>query len=153
MTKWSDDSPTALVLQAESPARRRSLCDCTVVSISPPGGRIALITIVGDLDIVSTPMVTYAVDSALALSPSHLVVDVGHLGFCGAEGLSCLVRVDRAAVGCGIHSVFSGMSPQLAARWSRLGAGTPLPARRPSAADAVTAAMGALRRQPAGSLT
>ncbi|MFJ9442410.1 STAS domain-containing protein [Kitasatospora sp. NPDC101235] len=56
-----------------------------------------LVSLVGELDMATGPLVTDAVSRALAAGPSRLDLDVSALTFCDASGLRALLQARRAS--------------------------------------------------------
>ncbi len=55
-----------------------------------------VVSVSGDVDLVSSPELRRVLDDALEVSP-HVVVDVGDMSFIDSSGLSTLVDVQRRA--------------------------------------------------------
>ncbi|MGW7533912.1 STAS domain-containing protein [Amycolatopsis sp. NPDC054798] len=69
----------------------------------------AVLTVRGEVDMVTAPLLTAAVDEALAAAPPVLVVDLAAVEFLASAGLTALVTMtqDRAA-GAVLRIVASG---------------------------------------------
>jgi anti-sigma B factor antagonist len=60
--------------------------------------RVAVVSVTGSVDMLSAPRFADAIDSAVAQSPSGLIVDLSKLQFLGSAGISVLVKThDRIA--------------------------------------------------------
>lgn len=55
----------------------------------------ATVTLKGDLDLATAPMVDDHVDTLVGRGQIHIVVDLGEVGFCDSMGLNALVRAKR----------------------------------------------------------
>jgi anti-anti-sigma factor len=77
-----------------------------------PTGRIALLRLAGDLDMLTLPLVCAALVTAVDTRPADLVVDLSEVRFCGVRGFALLAAAARmtadsaigyAVVGVGAH--------------------------------------------------
>ncbi|WP_067686172.1 STAS domain-containing protein [Nocardia jejuensis] len=69
-------------------------------------GGAAVLTVAGEIDMVSAPRLRDAVDGALLGAPTRLVMDLTEVGFLGSAGLSVLLTASEAAPG-GLRVVLS----------------------------------------------
>lgn len=54
-------------------------------------GQLVVLSVSGNVDMLSAPWLTEAIDAALAKSPSGLVVDLSRVDFLGSAGISVLM--------------------------------------------------------------
>jgi anti-anti-sigma regulatory factor len=84
------------------------------LAIEPgPGGSIALLSLAGEIDMLTLPLVCAALVMALETRAADLVVDLGAVRFCGVRGFAMLAAVGRATAAEGIGSAVSGVGPHL----------------------------------------
>ncbi|WP_409180955.1 STAS domain-containing protein [Amycolatopsis sp. VS8301801F10] len=55
----------------------------------------AVLTVYGEVDMITAPLLTAAVDEALAGAPPVLVLDLGAVGFLASAGLTALVAMTQ----------------------------------------------------------
>ncbi len=72
----------------------------------------AVVSVTGDVDLVSSAHLRTVLEDALGLS-SQLIVDVGEMTFIDSSGLSALVHVHRQAADRGVSMVVRRPSPML----------------------------------------
>ncbi|KAA8964266.1 STAS domain-containing protein [Mycobacterium sp.] len=53
--------------------------------------RLAVVSVRGDVDMLSAPRLTEAIDSALAKEPHGLIIDLSRVEFLGSAGISVLM--------------------------------------------------------------
>ncbi len=111
-----------------------------LANIALSAGPVAVTRVAGELDLLTGPALAAHLAAALDRVPSHLVIDVAGVQFCGARGLALLADTARAATTAGIGYALAGTSPQLdrviGLTWDE--APVPWP-RYPSTAAAVAA--------------
>lgn len=61
----------------------------------PPGAGLAIVTLVGDLDVTSAAQLRDHLGALLSDGADHLVLDFTHIGFVDSSGLSVLAGVHR----------------------------------------------------------
>ena len=60
-------------------------------------GSAAVITVTGELDVDTGPLLQDRLNEVLATRPAQLVVDLGGVSFLGSGGLAVLIRASRVA--------------------------------------------------------
>jgi anti-anti-sigma factor len=66
-------------------------------------GRVATVTVLGELDISTVDILSHALDKLARQSPERLVVDMAGVGFMDSSGLHAFVRVRKVLpAGCPI---------------------------------------------------
>jgi anti-anti-sigma factor len=116
-------------------------CRCSISILSSPSGDVVLLDVRGDLDAVTLPGVTAALDAALGLPAVHLVVSLAGLRFCSMRGLELFVEGRATAARCGIGFSVSGPSEQMRRLWSILWAVDQRPTQFPDVISAVDDAL------------
>jgi anti-anti-sigma factor len=56
--------------------------------------QVAVVSVSGSIDMLSAPRLAEAIDSAVAQSPSGLIVDLSKVDFLGSAGISILVKTN-----------------------------------------------------------
>jgi anti-sigma B factor antagonist len=103
-----------------------------------PAGRIAVLHMAGDIDMLTLPFVGAALITALDTRPADLVIDLSEVRFCGVRGFALLAAMARTTATCGIGYAVAGMGPHLDRAATQTWSDQRLP-RHPSTAAAVTA--------------
>jgi anti-sigma B factor antagonist len=78
-----------------------------------PAGRIALLSMAGDIDTLTLPLVCAALVRALETRPADLVIDLAAVRFCGVRGFAMLAATARATRTQAIGYAVSGAGPHL----------------------------------------
>jgi anti-sigma B factor antagonist/stage II sporulation protein AA (anti-sigma F factor antagonist) len=65
------------------------------VSVEHRGTDTAVITVAGELDVLSAPILHNAITTAFDNGYSRLVIDAAGLGFCDSQGLWVLIQAAR----------------------------------------------------------
>lgn len=60
--------------------------------------RIVVLTAVGDLDMLTAPVLTDAIQAAMRTGPSALIVDLSTLDFLASAGMSVLITAQRTTL-------------------------------------------------------
>jgi anti-sigma B factor antagonist len=71
------------------------------------------LSVTGDLDMATADSFTVAAVSALRLPIRVLVLDLGGVAFCGAAGVSALVKICRVAMKAGARLVLTNVQPHV----------------------------------------
>lgn len=117
-----------------------SWCRCSTTTVPAPGGQVAVVRVVGEVDLCTVDVLRTALDSVVAQRPAWVIVDLGGLGFCSARGLTVLSQAGDVALGCGVGYVVAGVSAWLDRVWAMGWTAAQRPIGFPTAADAVLAA-------------
>lgn len=119
---------------SRSPARDRR-DDTPVVALRR---HVPVVSLTGDLDLLSVDTVTSAIGSACALAEQTLVVDLSGVAFVDVVGAHALERAHARCFSQGVSVLFAGASPSVA-RMLHLVRGPhgPVLPLFPSVADAV----------------
>lgn len=108
--------PDPIGLHAAAPIAPRAYLDCVADTVSlDPGGHatILLLQITGEIDLLSEAALVAALHHSLQARPSHLVVDLAAITFCGVRGYAALAATADAAGQHGIGYALSGLPPHL----------------------------------------
>jgi anti-anti-sigma factor len=62
------------------------------LSVGNPATGVCVITVEGELDLLTTPLLDACLRQQLATEPSHLIIDLQPLRFLGSTGLNCLIE-------------------------------------------------------------
>jgi len=103
-----------------------------------PAGRIAVLYLAGDIDTLTLPPVCAALVTALESWPTHLVVDLSEVRFCGVRGFILLAAVARTTAINGIGYAITGVGPHLDRAAAQIWSDQRV-VRRPTIAAAMTA--------------
>jgi anti-sigma B factor antagonist len=76
----------------------------TVTTAEPQPGT-KRVTVTGEIDMTTRPLLDAEVDEAVASVPSRLVIDLLGVGFCGVTGVTALGRVRALCNDAGIDLV------------------------------------------------
>ncbi|HEY0641681.1 MAG TPA: STAS domain-containing protein [Pseudonocardiaceae bacterium] len=94
-TLSSDGSPT--------PTARDSVAEQVVDLKVDRRGDVVVVQVGGEVDMLTTPMLTTLVNEQLGGELSTLVLDLRGVGFLGSSGLASLVQAREAAAGRGVR--------------------------------------------------
>ena len=64
------------------------------LTVDTDGDGAAVMHLVGELDVASSPVVRRAVDDLMAAGTRHLVVDLARVDFVDSTGLALLIAID-----------------------------------------------------------
>jgi anti-anti-sigma regulatory factor len=78
-----------------------------------PSGGIALLSLAGDIDALTLPLLCTALVTALERRPAHLVVDLPKIRYCGVRGFVLLAATARVSAANGIGYAVSGVGSHL----------------------------------------
>jgi anti-sigma B factor antagonist len=103
-----------------------------------PAGRVAVLRVAGDIDMLTLPLMCAALVTALETRPAELVVDVSKVRFCGVRGFALLAATARTTATNEIGYAVTGVGPHLDRAAAQIWTDQP-PARYPSIKAAFTA--------------
>ncbi|WUL62711.1 STAS domain-containing protein [Streptomyces sp. NBC_00344] len=84
---------------------------------------VARVTLIGELDLDTAPLVRETVASCLAKQPTSLCLDLADVSFCDCAGLGALLRARTAILLSDVSLVVEGIGPPLARLLALIGAG------------------------------
>jgi anti-sigma B factor antagonist len=100
-------------------------------------GHAVRLSVSGELDLATVDSLSHAAIGALRLPVRILVLDIHGVTFCGAAGISTLIKIRQAAAETGTRLVLTGIQPPVASVFDLVGFSAMLP---PPAGDAGSAA-------------
>ena len=71
--------------------------DVITLSTSTSGDGVVTVTVVGEVDTFTAPVLRASLDTQLEQSPRELVIDLSGVQFLGSAGLAVLVETQKAA--------------------------------------------------------
>jgi len=93
-----------------TPRQNVELSDATPADVDHRGHAFTL-SVVGELDIATVDALTNVAVNALLLPVRALVLDFDGVTFCGAAGITALVKIHRVAAKAGTPFVLTGVRP------------------------------------------
>jgi hypothetical protein len=87
--------------------------------VQHPAVGVCVVVVVGELDLLTAPLLDACVREQLAAAPTNLILDLQAVRFLGASGLSCLLRAREGVLqttGCDYTSLAWSPGPWRA-RW------------------------------------
>jgi anti-sigma B factor antagonist len=119
-------------------------------------GHAVRLSVSGELDIATVDSLSHAAIGALRLPVRILVLDMHGVTFCGATGISTLIKIRQAAAETGTCLVLTGVQPSVARVFELVGFSAmvaPLAGDTASAAETEEgAALAGLSVAPAGAV-
>jgi anti-anti-sigma factor len=67
------------------------------LTVRPAAAGLCVVTVDGELDMLTTPLLRACVGEQLAADPEHLILDLEPVRFLGSSGLSCLIQARELA--------------------------------------------------------
>ena len=117
------------------------------VTVTDEGGQVQFIHMRGELDLVTADGLTERGYAAIGRGPRVLLIDLAHVSFCDARGLSALVRIANQAGRAGCRFGLLTAQPQVARLLRLTGLNQRLPAFA-TADDALAQLMPTRQRMP-----
>jgi anti-anti-sigma factor len=68
------------------------------LTVEHPAHDVCVVTVNGELDMVTTPLLEACLRNQLRTSPRHLVVDLQQVQFLSSSGLNCLLSIRDSAL-------------------------------------------------------
>ena len=87
---WSGTPDTATSAAGDVPADAAS--QLLGLTVTHPADGICVVTVAGELDMYTTPLLETCLQDQLRTRPDHLVIDMKPLSFLASHGLNCLVQ-------------------------------------------------------------
>jgi anti-sigma B factor antagonist len=66
------------------------------LTVERPTSGVCVVTVGGELDMLTAPMLEACLEEQLSTAPRHLVVDLQRVSFLDSKGLNCLLRAREA---------------------------------------------------------
>jgi anti-anti-sigma factor len=109
----------AAVFELATESRRReaarrsppSPCDLIELTVSRPTGNVTVLSVAGEIDMLSAPVLEDAAFVELAGAPAVLVLDLHRVTFFGASGIAALRNVLEEACELGVALRLARPSP------------------------------------------
>jgi len=77
---------------------------------------VCVVTVDGELDMVTAPLLEACLREQLATGPTHLVLDLQPVRFMASNGLNCLLRIHELAQTTGVQLHLAGLVTRAVAR-------------------------------------
>jgi anti-anti-sigma factor len=68
------------------------------LTVEHPAHDVCVVTVNGELDMVTTPLLEACLRNQLGTTPRHLVVDLQQVQFLSSSGLNCLLSIRDSAL-------------------------------------------------------
>ena len=91
-------------------------CTCSTTSLPSSSGEVLVLRVAGEIDCATIGFF----GTVLSQRPTHLIVDLAEVSFCGAGGLTVLADVAATASTHRIHYAVSAAAPIMLRCWSQL---------------------------------
>lgn len=105
------DQPTEVATGAGN--GRVTGCSCSVMTLSSPHGEIVVLSVAGEVDLLSHATLEAALSVQLDARPRYLVVDLSGMTFCGVRGFTLLAAAEAMADAHEIGYAVSGLPRRL----------------------------------------
>jgi anti-anti-sigma factor len=103
-------------------------------------GKVCVLTVDGELDMLTVPQLRACASDQLAAGPAHLIIDLRRLRFLGVSGLSCLLQVRELVEQHPVSQLhLAGLASRLVARPLKISGLLGFFDSYPTLADALTA--------------
>jgi anti-sigma B factor antagonist len=91
---WSGppDTATSAASTAAGDVPPDAASELLGLTVTHPAGGVCVVTVAGELDMYTTPLLETCLQDQLRTRPDHLVVDLQPLSFLASHGLNCLVQ-------------------------------------------------------------
>jgi anti-sigma B factor antagonist len=86
------------------------------LTVQHPAVGVCAVTVDGELDMVTAPLLEACLREQLATDPTHLIVDLQPVGFMASNGLNCLIRIHELAQITGAQLHLAGLVTRAVAR-------------------------------------
>lgn len=116
-------------------------------------GQVVVLTVEGEIDLSTAPMLSDEIDTALATSPAGVVVDLTGVDFLASVGMSVLLGSYRNATSvCAFAIVADGTAVRRPMKLVGLDAALPLHSDLATAVESVSVSLSPVTRLPTASL-
>jgi len=86
------------------------------LTVQRPAVGMCVVTVDGELDMVTAPLLEACLREQLAAGPTHLILDLQPVGFMASNGLNCLIRIHELAQTTGAQLHLAGLVTRAVAR-------------------------------------
>jgi anti-sigma B factor antagonist len=90
--------------------------ECLRWVIEQPAPEVKVLRVIGEVDLLTTPLLETRLQESIDQCPRHLVVDLGGVTFVGAAGLRALVTAHQTARRVGVQLHLTGTDHRAVAR-------------------------------------
>lgn len=90
--------------------------DLLRLTVERPASGVCVVTVDGELDMFTVPLLEACLREQLSTSPSHLVVDLQPVSFLDSSGLNCLLEARKWAQVSATQLHLAGMVTRVVAR-------------------------------------
>ncbi|MCA1694594.1 MAG: STAS domain-containing protein [Actinobacteria bacterium] len=109
----SGTTASAVDRPANDPALSEQLLGLTV---GHPAVGVCVVTVDGELDMATTPLLEACLRDQLATGPTHLILDLQPVRFMASNGLNCLLHAHELAQTTGVRLHLAGLITRAVAR-------------------------------------
>lgn len=86
------------------------------LTVQHPAVGVCVVTVDGELDMVTAPLLEACLREQLATGPAHLVLDLQPVRFMASNGLNCLLGIHELAQTAGVQLHLAGLVTRAVAR-------------------------------------
>lgn len=86
------------------------------LTVQHPAVGVCVVTVDGELDMVTAPLLEECLREQLASDPTHLIVDLQPVSFMASNGLNCLICIHELAQTTGVQLHLAGLVTRAVAR-------------------------------------
>jgi anti-sigma B factor antagonist len=119
----ADNDPTRLSSTAASKAGDTAAdsalnagSELLELTVERPASGVCVVTVDGELDMLTAPALETCLREQLSTNPSHLVVDLQQVSFLDSKGLNCLLQVREATQTTNTQLHLAGLVTRAVAR-------------------------------------
>lgn len=96
-----------------APRDPTAACEWEIDTHNGPAGKILVLRVVGEIDLLTVPQVRAALATAVARAPTDLVVDLAGVRFCCVRGFALFADTAHTTTAGGVGYAVSGLSRHL----------------------------------------
>jgi anti-sigma B factor antagonist len=93
----ANDSPSEFTDRPVADNFINTASDVLGLSVEHPAHDVCVVTVDGELDMVTTPLLEACLRNQLRTTPRHLIVDLQQVQFLSSSGLNCLLSIRDSA--------------------------------------------------------
>jgi anti-sigma B factor antagonist len=86
------------------------------LTVKQPAVGVCVVTVDGELDMVTAPLLEACLREQLATGPTHLILDLQPVAFMASNGLNCLILIHELAQSTGVQLHLAGLVTRAVAR-------------------------------------
>ncbi|MGH3694047.1 MAG: STAS domain-containing protein [Pseudonocardiaceae bacterium] len=106
------DLPHPAAATDDGPADDPALCTSDPLlglTVEHPAVEVRVVTVDGELDMITAPLLEACLRKQLATDPTHLILDLQPVRFMSSSGLNCLVLAHELAQTTGVQLHLAGL--------------------------------------------